>query len=80
MGYGDNQVSFLGHGVGLDLDEFPVIAPRFEMPLETGNVIALEPKVFFADLGGVGLENTYVITDDGCRNVTPGHEEIRVLE
>jgi Xaa-Pro dipeptidase len=72
-------VKFLGHGVGLDLDEFPVIAPRFEIPLEPGNVIALEPKVFFEKIGGVGLENTYVITEGGCRNVTPGYEEIRIL-
>jgi Xaa-Pro dipeptidase len=79
MGWGDNQVKFLGHGVGLDLDEFPVIAPRFEIPLEPGNVIALEPKVFFEKIGGVGLENTYVITEGGCRNVTPGYEEIRIL-
>jgi Xaa-Pro aminopeptidase len=44
-----------------------------------GNVIAVEPKVFLGGVGAVGVENTYVITADGCRDVTPGPEEIRVL-
>jgi Xaa-Pro aminopeptidase len=79
MGWGENQVAFLGHGVGLDLDELPVIAPRFDAPLVAGNVIALEPKVFLGGVGAVGVENTYVITQSGNRCVTPGPEEIRVI-
>jgi len=79
MGWGENQVSFVGHGIGLDLDEFPVLARRFDAPLVPGNVIAVEPKVFLGELGGVGVENTYVITEEGCRNLTPGPEEIRVV-
>jgi Xaa-Pro aminopeptidase len=42
-------------------------------------VIAVEPKVFLGGVGAVGVENTYVITADRCRDVTPGPEEIRVL-
>jgi Xaa-Pro aminopeptidase len=80
MGWGENQVSFLGHGIGIDLDEFPVIAPRFEMPLEPGHVIAIEPKVFLGGAGGVGVENTYVITETGFRNLTVGSEKIRIVE
>jgi Xaa-Pro aminopeptidase len=80
MGWGENQVVFLGHGIGIDLDELPVLAPRFDTPLEPGHVIAVEPKVFLGDLGGVGVENTYVITEEGAHNVTPGPEEIRVVE
>lgn len=79
MGWGENQVTFLGHGIGIDLDELPVLASRFDTPLVEGNVIAVEPKVFLGDLGGVGVENTYVVTADGARNLTPGPEEIRVL-
>jgi Xaa-Pro aminopeptidase len=78
MGWGENQVSFLGHGVGLDLDEFPVLAEGFEMPLAPGHVIAVEPKVFLAD-GPVGVENTYVVTAGDARNLTPGPEDIRVV-
>lgn len=77
MGWGENQVSFLGHGVGLDLDEFPVLARRFDEPLVEGHVLAVEPKVFLGIQGGVGVENTYVVTTSGARDLTPGPEEIR---
>ena len=79
MGWGENRVSFLGHGVGLDLDELPVLAPRFETPLAAGHVIAVEPKIFLGGLGGVGVENTYVVTEAGGRNLTPGSAEIRIV-
>jgi Xaa-Pro aminopeptidase len=79
MGWGENQVRFLGHGVGLDLDEFPVLAPGFEAPLVVGHVLAVEPKVFLGERGAVGVENTYVVTDSGARNLTAGPEEIRVV-
>ncbi len=77
MGFGENRVGFVGHGIGLDLDEFPVLAPRFDAPLQEGHVLAVEPKIFLADVGAVGVENSYVITADGSRNVTPGDEGIR---
>jgi Xaa-Pro dipeptidase len=76
MGHGDTRVRFLGHGVGLELDELPVIAPRFEIPLEAGMTIAVEPKVFLPDLGGVGVENTYLITEDGFEKLTTNDEGI----
>ncbi|MGH2570451.1 MAG: M24 family metallopeptidase, partial [bacterium] len=79
MGWGENRVGFLGHGIGIDLDELPVLAPGFDAPLEAGNVVAVEPKVFLGEAGGVGVENTYVLTAGGCRNLTPGPEEIRVV-
>jgi Xaa-Pro aminopeptidase len=79
MGWGENQVGFLGHGIGIDLDELPVIAPGFEAPLEEGNVIAIEPKAFLGGVGAVGVENTYSITRDGFRNLTGGREGIRVV-
>jgi Xaa-Pro dipeptidase len=75
MGAGENQVRFVGHGVGLELDEFPVIAPRFEDPLEVGMVLALEPKIFFPGIGGAGIENTYIITDSGFEKLNRAPEE-----
>ncbi len=78
MGYGENRVGFLGHGVGLDLDELPVLAPGFDAPLEAGQVLAVEPKVFFAN-GAAGLENTYVVTGSGGSNLTAGSEDILVV-
>ncbi|MFN8178344.1 MAG: Xaa-Pro peptidase family protein [bacterium] len=78
MGFGENRVQFVGHGVGLDLDELPVLASGFETPLEAGNVLAVEPKIFFGDPGAVGVENTYVVTEQGGRDLTAGPEEIRI--
>jgi len=80
MGFRENRVSFLGHGVGLDLDELPVLAPGFDRALEPGHVLAVEPKVFFGELGAAGLENTYVVTESGGENLTPGPEEIFIVE
>lgn len=80
MGARDNQVRFVGHGVGLELDEFPVIAPRFEEPLEAGMVLAIEPKVFFPDQGGAGVENTYIITETGFEKLTRAPEDWIVVE
>lgn len=76
MGCGDSQVRFLGHGVGLELDELPVLARGFDIPLQQGMTIAIEPKIFFPDKGGIGIENTYLITDSGCENLTDFPEQI----
>jgi len=76
MGAAENQVRFVAHSVGLELDEIPVIAPKFDAPLEPGVVLAVEPKVFYPGLGGVGVENTYVVTDGVCERLTVSPMEI----
>jgi len=70
MGYGADQVKFLGHGVGLEIDELPVLARGFGDPLQPGMVIAIEPKFTFPGEGVVGLENTYLITEHGFERLT----------
>ncbi len=79
MGYGAERVHFVGHGVGLELDELPVLAPRQEMPLQAGHVIAVEPKFFFPGVGAVGVENTYVVREDGAENLTVTPEDLTVV-
>jgi Xaa-Pro aminopeptidase len=76
MGAGENQVKFVAHSVGLELDETPVIAPKFDEPLEAGVVLAVEPKVFYPGLGGVGVENTYLVTESRCERLTKCPMEI----
>lgn len=76
MGYGDDQVKFLGHGVGLEVDEWPVLAKGFADPLEQGMVIAIEPKYTFPGIGMVGIENTYAITADGFERLTLSPEGV----
>ncbi|MDD3653865.1 MAG: Xaa-Pro peptidase family protein [Desulfotomaculaceae bacterium] len=74
MGFPE-QVSFVGHGVGLELDEPPVLAAGFKTPLAEGMVIAIEPKFVFPD-GAVGIENTFVVTADGLETITNFDEDI----
>ncbi|MFZ1897147.1 M24 family metallopeptidase [Methanoregula sp.] len=70
MGYGKNTVKFLGHGIGLWIDESPVIAKGFDEPLQEGMVFAVEPKKGIKGVGLVGIENTFVVTPQGGRSLT----------
>ncbi|MDK8183152.1 Xaa-Pro peptidase family protein [Paenibacillus sp. UMB4589-SE434] len=76
MGYGEDQVRFLGHGIGLEIDEWPVLARGFKQPLVPGMILAIEPKFTFPGLGVVGIENTYLITADGYVKLTTAPEGI----
>ncbi len=78
MGYPE-PVPFLGHGVGIELNEWPVLAPGFKIPLEKGMVIAIEPKFVFPE-GVVGIENTYVVGENGLETLTLFDEKIIYLE
>jgi Xaa-Pro dipeptidase len=73
MGFGNRRSSFLGHGVGLQIDEPPVIAEGFDKPLVEGMVLALEPKKGVPGVGMVGTENTYLVTPAGGRSITGSH-------
>jgi len=70
MGPPGDQARFVGHGVGLELDELPVLAPGFEVPLVAGQVVAVEPKFVFPGLGAVGVENTWVVAAGGGEKLT----------
>ena len=70
------QARFIGHGVGLEINEMPVIAPRMKQELETGMVFALEPKIVLPGIGAVGVENTWVVTVDGVEKMTNCEESI----
>ena len=70
MGYKSNQVKFLGHGIGLTVDEYPVIAEGFEMPLEKNMTLAIEPKKCIDKNYMVGSENTYIVSEKGGIPIT----------
>lgn len=72
MGLGGNKVQFLGHGVGLVIDEQPVLARRFDEPLEEGMVLAVEPKIGLPGIGMVGVENTFEVGPAGGVCMTGG--------
>jgi len=69
MGYGE-QIGFIGHGVGIELDELPVIARNVEQTLAEGMVFALEPKFVFPGAGVVGVEDTFLVGPDGLEALT----------
>ncbi len=73
------KAGFIGHGVGIEVNEWPVLAPRSKHVFEKGNVIAIEPKFVIPGVGAVGIENTYVVTDNGLDCLTPMPEEISEL-
>ncbi|MDE3087937.1 MAG: aminopeptidase P family protein [Chloroflexota bacterium] len=85
-GYAENlggsdkdRITFVGHGIGLELDEYPFLAKGQAMPLEAGMVIAVEPKATFAKVGTVGIENTYVVTPRGARRITRGEDGVVIV-
>jgi Xaa-Pro aminopeptidase len=75
MGIGNDRVRFIGHGVGLELDEYPIFAKGVKMPLVEGMTFALEPKFVFAE-GAIGTENTYVLRASGPQVLTHASEAI----
>ncbi|NOY86897.1 MAG: aminopeptidase P family protein [Deltaproteobacteria bacterium] len=79
MGPPGEQVRFVGHGVGLEVDEFPFLAPRFEQVLIPGMVFALEPKIFHPGKGITGIEDTFLVTDNGLERLTVTPREIIAL-
>ncbi len=79
MGIGGDRVSFLGHGVGLELDEYPLLTMRFPFPLEENMVFAFEPKFFLPEIGMVGLEDTARITPAGVQWLTQSPRHLRVI-
>ncbi|NLC83984.1 MAG: aminopeptidase P family protein [Ruminococcaceae bacterium] len=80
MGYGREQVKFLGHSIGLQIDEQPVIARGFNEPLKPNMAFALEPKSGIAGIGMVGAEETYLVTPEGPECITGGAKEIMVVD
>jgi Xaa-Pro dipeptidase len=79
MGFGPDRIRFVGHAIGLELNEAPALARGVETPLVEGAVIAVEPKLLFPGLGAVGVENSYVVRAGGPERLTlAGDDPIRV--
>lgn len=74
------HAGFIGHGVGIEINELPVIAPRSRDIIAEGNVIALEPKFVIPHTGAVGIENTYAVHADRTECLTPAPEEISYFD
>ena len=79
MGNPGEQAKFVGHGVGLELDELPVLAKGFNALLTAGQAVAVEPKFVFPGQGVVGIENTWLVTDTGGEKLTVLSDDVVCL-
>ena len=80
MGLDGNKVPFVGHSIGLAVDEFPPLAKGFKIPLEKGMVYAFEPKIGLPGVGMVGVENTFEITENGAKCVTGDQFDLLAID
>jgi len=78
MGFGRQRAGFCGHGIGIELDELPVLMKGNGMSLETGMVFTIEPKFVFPGLGSVGVEDNFAVTETGGRKLTQTTYEVDV--
>jgi len=80
MGIRGSQVSFIGHGLGVEIDEYPFIARGFnDMTLEAGMAFAFEPKLVFPGEGAIGIENTFYLSNEGLKRLTHSSDELVLL-
>lgn len=75
MGYGQ-QAGFVGHGIGLEINELPVLFGRSKERLQANNIIAIEPKFVIPGVGAVGVENSFLVHESGIEKLTNTSEEI----
>jgi Xaa-Pro aminopeptidase len=80
MGMPGEQSRFVGHGIGLEIDELPVLAQGFTMPLQAGQVVAVEPKFVIPGKGAIGIENTFVVTANGGERLSDLPDDIVFLK
>ena len=80
MGVGPLRARYVGHGVGVELDEWPVLADGFAEPLVSGVVIAVEPKMVFPGTGAVGIEDEFAVTEDGVERITRPEQRLFTVE
>jgi Xaa-Pro aminopeptidase len=80
-GYGLDRyfVHSTGHGLGLEIHEPPRVGRKEQTKLEAGMVVTVEPGVYEAGVGGIRIEDTVVVTSDGCKPLTPTPKELAVL-
>jgi Xaa-Pro dipeptidase len=80
MGYGEAKMPFIGHGIGLEVDELPVFSARNPMLLEAGMTFAIEPKLIFPGVGHIGVEDTYVLMPEGAEVLTTSPDEMMIID
>jgi Xaa-Pro aminopeptidase len=79
LGHGDGKVVFIGHGLGLEINELPVITARHSRILQEGMVFAFEPKFVLPPYGAIGIEVDFIVRADCLERVTANSIDIVTL-
>jgi Xaa-Pro dipeptidase len=79
QGHGDDQGHYVGHGVGIELDDLPVLGPTNAEPLAEGMVLAIEPKLMVPGVGAVVIEDTVLVGPNGPEVLSPVASEVRII-
>lgn len=79
LGVGQHKIRFVGHGLGLEIDEYPFLAQGQKLVLEENMTLALEPKLIYPGEGVVGIENIHIVTENGLEQLNTYDEDIQVL-
>lgn len=77
--HGYQLIHGLGHGVGLDIHEIPFISFRSDYAFEENVIVTLEPGIYIPDFGGVRIEDDYLVTKDGCEQLTHARKDLIIL-
>jgi Xaa-Pro dipeptidase len=80
MGYKEHQMPFVGHGIGLEIDEYPLITASFDEEFQKNMVFAFEPKLVFPDVGAVGVEDDYRVSDTGVERLTTYNDQVLTID
>lgn len=78
-GYGKYFSHSTGHGVGVEIHEYPNLSPASDSILQVGNIVTVEPGIYIPSKFGVRIEDMAYITESGCRNLTTSPKELIVL-
>lgn len=78
-GYGAYFTHSTGHGVGVEIHEYPALSPRADSILTVGNVVTDEPGIYLPGEFGVRIEDMAYITENGCENLTSAPKELIIL-
>jgi Xaa-Pro aminopeptidase len=78
-GYGQYFTHSTGHGVGVEIHEFPNLSPYSDSILQKGNIVTVEPGIYIPEKFGVRIEDMALITENGCRNLTSAPKELIIL-
>lgn len=78
-GYGKYFTHSTGHGVGVEIHEFPNLSPASQSVLETGNIVTVEPGIYIPEKFGVRIEDMAFITENGCQNLTKAPKDLIIL-